>query len=352
MGIWARSGGRAWPLGLGLGVCFGLVAAGGTWSTFAMAQGVTDTAVGPDPLPADRDGDGLSDAADPCPDACDCDGDGLSDPVELGVTVAPDVADPSIPASCGVLLLVDADPNRTSDPLRRDTDGGGLDDGQEDLDRDGALDALETDPSLRSDDVDGDGDGWPDAVEGDADPEGDDRPASSDDDSDGDGLRDRDEPRRFALDGVTPTLLAADSDGDRLTDGLDGVSDVDGDGVPALLDLDSDGDGLPDEVEGALDLDGDDKPNFLDTNSDGDRATDAAEANTDLDCDGVLGPYDADDQSGFCEPPMPGAVDTAAFDAPLLAPTPPPAAGGCDHTSPSGALWVAGVALLSRRRRR
>lgn len=308
---------------------------------------VLDTGVS---APADLDGDGLTDDVDPCPAACDCDGDGLSDPLELGQT-------PSVPTTAlqtCTLALVDGDPATTTDPRRRDTDGGGLDDGQEDLDRDGVLDLLETDPSAVSDDLDRDGDGWPDALEPAVDPDGDGTDCGLDDDSDGDGLRDRDEPRRFALDGVTPTLLAPDSDGDGLSDGLDGLSDPDGDAAPAMLDPDSDGDGIVDGDEGALDLDVDGKPNFLDTNSDGDRQTDAAEAGTDLDCDGVAGPFDADDQSGFCAPPPAGIVDTGAFGAPFGPPTPPAPSAGCSVLDPSSLGWLAGLVWvpMARRRRR
>ena len=61
----------------------------------------------------------------------------------------------------------DTDPATTTDPLNPDTDGGGVLDGNEDIDMDGFVDAGEIDPTVgnAADDVDMDGDGLPDAVE-------------------------------------------------------------------------------------------------------------------------------------------------------------------------------------------
>ena len=89
-----------------------------------------------------------------------------------------------------------------------------------------------------------------------------------------------------------------DSDGDGIPDGVEGTDDPDGDGIPNYLDPDSDGDGIPDAVEWIgngtaqhphSDVDGDGVPNFLDLDSDGDGVPDTVEY--------VFGhnPYDADD---------------------------------------------------------
>jgi hypothetical protein len=68
-----------------------------------------------------------------------------------------------------------------------------------------------------------------------------------------------------------------DSDGDGIADTVEGTADPDDDGISNYLDLDSDGDGIPDAIEGAADLNGDGIPNFLDLDSDGDGIPDALE---------------------------------------------------------------------------
>jgi hypothetical protein len=289
----------------------------------------------------DEDADGVDATLDPDDARCDADGDGLLDAVELGL-----VEPMSVNPTC---FQADADPATTTDPRRRDTDGGGLDDGQEDRDRNGRLDFAETDPALLADDVDADADGWPDAVEGDADPDADGAPALADPDADGDGLLDRDEPRALGDDGAL-ALLDADVDGDGLTDALDGFADPDGDGVPALFDTDADGDGLPDAIEGADDIDGDRAGCHVDVNCDGDRRLDRDESSGDRDCDGTPDARDADDEDGFCATPAAGEVDDDPFGAPF-SPAQPPSASGCAVGGEvPGAPWVAAGALLLARR--
>jgi hypothetical protein len=78
--------------------------------------------------------------------------------------------------------------------------------------------------------VDTDGDGIVDRIEGDGDFDDDGIPNAEDLDSDGDGIDDAAEYRRAPGSGVQP-------------------SDIDGDGNPDFLDLDADGDGLADENE-------------------------------------------------------------------------------------------------------
>lgn len=73
-------------------------------------------------------------------------------------------------------------------------------------------------------------------------------------------------------------LSNVDSDGDGIFDVIEGTDDADGDGIPNYLDLDSDGDGIPDAVEGTGDVDGDGIPNYLDLDSDGDGVSDYVEA--------------------------------------------------------------------------
>jgi hypothetical protein len=130
------------------------------------------------PAPApDGDGDGLPNNVDPCPsdDDCDDDGlmdgsassedindngvvnpgetdptnwdsdrDGLSDGLERGLT-APEGQDTD---TTSPHWQPDSDPTTKTDPLSADTNGDGVPDGEEDVNRNGRVDAGETDPSL------------------------------------------------------------------------------------------------------------------------------------------------------------------------------------------------------------
>lgn len=130
---------------------------------------------------------------------------------------------------------------------KRDTDGDGIDDMTEttyivggsptkiDTDQDGLIDAL---------DLDSDGDGVPDAVEGTADTDADTTANMRDADDDGDRI-----PTAMELD-----LAAKSSQAD----------DADEDGKKNWLDTDADGDGKGDLFEGTGDDDEDGIPNFLD----------------------------------------------------------------------------------------
>jgi hypothetical protein len=79
-----------------------------------------------------------------------------------------------------------------------------------------------------------------------------------------------------------PNYLDLDSDGDGLLDSLEGARDPDGDKLPNFLDLDSDGDGISDSSEGGIDTDGDGEYDFEDTDSDGDGMSDLLEHNVTL----------------------------------------------------------------------
>ncbi len=161
----------------------------------------------------DTDGDGLVNVLDP-----DSDDDGLFDGTELGE----DCSSPATDAAAGVCIPDgDAGATKTS-PLLKDTDGGGVIDGAEDLDHDGALDAGEIDPTA--------GHGADDATFGDA---------------DNDGLGDALELQI----GSDPN--DADSDDDGVLDGQEPNfnEDTDGDGLLNVLDPDSDNDGLFDGTE-------------------------------------------------------------------------------------------------------
>ena len=161
----------------------------------------------------DTDGDGLINALDP-----DSDDDGLYDGTELGLPCSGTGTDTTA-GHC----IADADAGTTkTDPLKKDTDGGGASDGSEDANLNGALDSGETDPTT--------GKGGDD---------------SGVVDTDKDGLSDALE--KFL--GSNPN--DADSDDDGLLDGAERnpADDTDGDGIRNVLDVDSDNDGLYDGTE-------------------------------------------------------------------------------------------------------
>jgi uncharacterized repeat protein (TIGR01451 family) len=180
-------------------------------------DGVID---GKEPNPTDdTDGDGLINALDP-----DSDNDGLYDGTELGL----DCSNPATDAS-KKHCIADADQGATvTDPLDADTDNGGVSDGSEDINLNGKIDGMETDPTA--------GHGADDT-----------NPINLD--SDGDGLSD-------GLEGLIGTNPKdADSDDDGVIDGKEPnpTDDTDGDGKINALDSDSDGDGLFDGTELGLD---------------------------------------------------------------------------------------------------
>lgn len=160
-------------------------------------------------------------------------------------------------------------------------------------------------------DVDTDGDGVNDTVEGLL---GTDKTKK---DSDGDGIEDKaeltpvggDTTGKVDTDGDgTVDALDLDSDGDTLSDKDEGTADVDNDGKPNFRDPDDDGDGIltKDEVEDTNklpagtdsrdDVDKDGKKNWYDSDADGDGTGDGAEGRGDSNGDGR--PNYLDPQSG------------------------------------------------------
>lgn len=155
---------------------------------------------------------------------------------------------------------VNTDGDEWPDWLDRDTDGDGIPDSLEAGDED-----LDTPPD------DSDDDGIPDFRDTDSDDDGieDAEGVGADGtplDSDGDG---------------TPDFVDTDDDGDGIPDSNERVAgtntDTDGDGIPDRLDDDSDGDGISDMLEGTTDTDGDVVPDYRDQDSDGDGLPDADE---------------------------------------------------------------------------
>ncbi|MCA9546100.1 MAG: hypothetical protein KC613_16965, partial [Myxococcales bacterium] len=164
-----------------------------------------DAGVDTNPLDADTDDDGINDGDEveggTQPLNPDSDGDGLTDGQERGVTepvADPDGEGPAVGTDVE-LFRPDADPESTTNPNAADTDEGGVPDGVEDANRDGAIDEGEGDPN-NGDDDDPDGDGLTNGQEADlgTDPR--------DPDTDGDGLED-------GVEAIGPTdALDADTD--------------------------------------------------------------------------------------------------------------------------------------------
>ena len=291
-----------------------------------ITAGAYDPLVDTNPLDADTDDDALSDGhevagAGPLtgigptdPMNADSDGDGLGDGLEVGVDsqVPSGVSDSGVPFSGtpdGVAL--DADPSTSTDPNDADSDNGGILDGVEDADGDGAAGGDETDANVALDDcaagyaasasglvcenVDEcadsalndcdpnatctdtpggytcacnagfDGDGFT-CLSGD--PDGDGILSSdevilgtdpNDDDTDGDGLSDSEELGGTTAGDYDPLVdtnpLDADTDDDGLSDGdeVAGVGPLTGIGQTNPMNADSDGDGLGDGLEVGVD---------------------------------------------------------------------------------------------------
>ena len=213
------------------------------------SDGIPDTVEGT----VDSDGDLIPDYLD-----LDSDNDGLPDSLEAGTLTDDD-------------MPVDTDGDGIPDYRDRDSDNDGLSDTLEsqgfadDTDRDGVLDGF----------TDSDGDGQDDGnaafpiTPEDIDSDG--IPDHLDLDTDGDGILD-------IVEGGATGLGNVDSDGDGA---LDSMNDSDGDLIPDVVDVDSvggpdtDGDGIVDsadvDITGGVDTDGDgiDDESDPDANGDG-----------------------------------------------------------------------------------
>jgi len=226
---------------------------GGTQDgTEVLADGTDPVAAPLDDAAADPDNDGLSNAQEAAigsdPNDPDSDGDGIDDGDEVG--------------NDGALNLGD------TNPLDADSDDDGLGDGAEVLGADGLPNSGdETDPLVPDTDGDGLNDGLESGVNGDVDPSTTTDP--TDPDSDNDGLQDGVEDSNG--DGATGTIVIggtgtggsgetdpnnADSDGDGLTDGneSDGIGLLGGIGATDPLDTDTDDGGIDDGTEVLTDL--------------------------------------------------------------------------------------------------
>ncbi|MFM7020300.1 MAG: Ig-like domain-containing protein [Aquirufa sp.] len=276
-------------------------------------DGVENAACSPAVIPCDMDGDGIPNYLD-----TDSDGDGISDVIEAGGTdanadgkVDGAINSQGVPlAANGGLTPPNTDGTGASNPYDVDSDGDGIPDAVEgirDTDGDGTPDYK---------DVDSDGDGISDAIEGSADADGDGIPNYRDLDSDGDSIPDVTEGIVDSDTDGTPNFLDTDSDSDGIPDSIEGTTDTDGDGIPNYKDLDSDGDGIPDAIEGTTDTDGDGIPNYKDTDSDGDGIADTVEKGSnplsprDTDGDGIPDYKDLDSDADGIPDSVEGATDT------------------------------------------
>jgi hypothetical protein len=170
----------------------------------------------------DTDGDGLINARD-----TDSDGDGLLDGTEKGLTLA-DLGDATDLSAGG--FVPDADPSTTTSMVNPDTDRGGIADGVEDFNLNGAIDDGELNPNAGADDLPG---GPCAAGRGECRAEG-----------------TLVEQGGVIVCDATPELPGDESDARFLCDGLD--NDCDGfadEGLDCGGDPDGDGDGVPDAVD-------------------------------------------------------------------------------------------------------
>ncbi len=309
--------------------------------TGASAQPVNDTDNDgvPDHLDLDSDNDGVTDATEAGFDDVDGDGkldtftdangDGFDDNASANTDALPDSDADGAPD----YLDVDSDNDGITDTVESggvDNDGDGVIDGFTDTNGDGLddntlatpLPTIDTDVDGDSNriDVDSDGDGIPDAIEGNVDNDGDGVPDYLDIDSDNDGVPDAVESPATGIDSDNDGIDDAydvDSTGgtDANGDGIDddaSVQDTDGDSIPDYLDRDSDGDGISDLVEaGGSDSDGDGVVDgFNDTNGDGlDDTTDVNPlALIDTDGDGIVDRLETDSDGDG----IPDAVEVGA----------------------------------------
>jgi hypothetical protein len=176
----------------------------------------------------DIDGDGLPNHVD-----TDSDGDGKSDKQEF-------FGDGGLPPIIGMVPIQISVSLQVSDLIRV----VGYDFKLPDHDADGIPNWLDTyDEDGPEGDADGDGvPNWREEKQG---------LNPYDPDTDGDGLEDGDEHGDTDGDGVL-NRLDPDDDGDGILTKDEGYVDVDGDGKPNYLDLDSDGDGRPDSEDESL----------------------------------------------------------------------------------------------------
>ncbi len=303
-------------------------------------DGVPDVVENGADLDGDTDGDGVPDYADPdTAGFVDENGNGIHDPADFDGDGVPNHLDldsdndgiPDLVENGAMALDVDGDGRLDDDT---DVDGDGLVASADADDMDASVvmstvDEMSTDDDGRVDarDLDADGDGISDLVEGGGTDDGD---GVVDDfaDADGDGYAAAHDPDEGGAPLPVPDtdedgmmdFQDLDSDDDGAPDATEG-HDVDADGAPDVAPSgDADGDGLDDAYEATPaprpDHDGDDVPDVLDPDDDGDGIPTSEE---DGDGDGSLTNDDGDGDGtpDYLDPdqPMPDAGVDAGTDA-------------------------------------
>jgi hypothetical protein len=256
-------------------------------------DGVYDVGVDTNPIDADTDDDGLSDGVEKNgtgpltaygatnPLNKDTDGDGIQDGTEVGITTPVAGGTSGTATFTGTnpaVFVADADPLTKTNPKVADTDGDGLSDGVEDINKNGKQDnpVIGTTTTVGSGETD-----------------------ATNSDSDGDTLLDGDELSGNGVGHIT-NPMDKDSDNGGTNDNkelIDGTNPAVGNGADDL-DADTDGDGLTNAQEIALGT----NPIVADT--DGDGVSDGAEVGADgiYNAGTDMNPLDADtDDDGLSD---------------------------------------------------
>lgn len=209
------------------------------------------------PQQEDTDHDGLGDACEQDANNDD-DGDGAIDSQDNCPTIKNLQQEDSDADLIGNACDEDIDNDGIKNPP--DNCPFAVNQDQKDADGDGLGDACEAAPAV----IDTDGDGIPDDQEVDPDLSG------NTTDQDADGLSDSIDncPTVFNTTQADPdgdlqgNECDVDDDGDGFADVIEGLQDLDNDGLPNSLDTDSDGDGTPDAAS-LLDADANGVPDYL-----------------------------------------------------------------------------------------
>ncbi len=290
------------------GTEIGLTAGQGIGTNAAIFKADVDSATTTNPLDDDSDDDGIKDgnedanrngrvdATETNPNLADTDADGLLDGTEIGL------AAPQGSGTNPAIFKADLDTSTTTNPLDDDVDDDGIKDGNEDANRNGRVDAGETNAKVADTDSDGLLDGTeiglaapqgtgtnPLVFKPDTDPSTTTNPLAGD--TDGDLLQDGTEDLNHNgfVDAAETDPNRADSDTDGLTDG----TEVLGTNPTNPLANDTDGDGIVDGIEdtnhnGIFDA-GETNPVDDDTDDDG-----IKDGNEDLNRDGLVGAGETD----------------------------------------------------------
>lgn len=136
-----------------------------------------------------------------------------------------------------------------------------------------------------------------------------------------------------------------DTDGDGIPDAVEGDLDADSDGTPNHLDADSDNDCIEDQLENAGDLDADGQPNFLDPDTDNDGVADQDE---DRNCNGEVDAGETN--AGVTDTDGDGATDLVELTAgtdPVVATSNPTDEGNFVFLEPYGSAPSPATQTLS-----